>query len=48
MMLDEARESYSDGIVHELTSNLPEELDSNVDIICNFIQSWIAAHNNSS
>lgn len=39
-ILEEARESYSDGIVHELHSNLPEDLERNVDAICQFLQEW--------
>ena len=35
-ILEEARESYSGPIVHELTSNLPEDLEQNIDVICQF------------
>ena len=35
-ILEEARESYNGSIVHELTSNLPEDLEQNIDVICQF------------
>ena len=40
-ILEEAKESYSDNIVHELTSNLPEELERNVEAICQYIIDWV-------
>lgn len=40
-ILEEARESYNFDIVHELASNLPEDLERNVDIISQYIQDWI-------
>ena len=36
--LDEARESYKENIVHELQSNVPEDMERNLDQI----SSWIA------
>ena len=39
-ILEEARESYSHDIVHELHSNLPEDLERNVDTICLLISEW--------
>ncbi|KAL5481546.1 hypothetical protein EMCRGX_G021734 [Ephydatia muelleri] len=39
-ILEEARESYPEGIVHELISNLPEDLDRNVDAICEMVDNW--------
>lgn len=39
-ILEEALESYAHNIVHELGSNLPEDLDRNVDAVCQFIIQW--------
>ena len=39
-ILEEARENYADSIVHELTSNLPEDLECNVDALCQYIVEW--------
>ena len=39
-ILEEARESYSDSVVHELTSNLPEDLERNIDAICQYVLEW--------
>ena len=39
-ILEEARESYSDKIVHELSSNFPEDIERNVDAICQYVIEW--------
>ena len=39
-ILEEARESFSDGVVHELASNLPEDLERNVDVIEQYVHEW--------
>ena len=39
-ILEEAKDSYSDLIVHELHSNMPEDLERNIDIICQFVLEW--------
>lgn len=39
-ILDEARESYKLELVHELISNLPEDLERNVDCICLWVDKW--------
>ncbi|XP_012277074.1 adenylate kinase isoenzyme 6 [Orussus abietinus] len=39
-ILEEARESYREEIVHELQSNTPEELHENVNRICQWLQQW--------
>ena len=39
-ILEEARESYQDNIIHELISNVPEDLERNVDIITQCIEEW--------
>lgn len=39
-ILDEARESYRLELVHELVSNLPEDLERNVDCICLWLDKW--------
>lgn len=39
-LLEEARESYSIEIVHELNSNTPEELEQNMERICSWIEQW--------
>ena len=39
-ILEEARESFSDSIVHELPSNLPEDLEHNVETISQYVHKW--------
>ena len=39
-ILEEARENYSDSIVHELCSNLPEDMEKNLEAIIHFISEW--------
>ena len=39
-ILEEARDSYSDSIVFELSSNLPEELEQNVEAVCRCVREW--------
>ena len=39
-ILEEARESYKLELVHELISNLPEDLERNVDSICLWVDKW--------
>ena len=39
-ILEEARENYSDKIVHELSSNLPEDLERNIDTLCQYVVEW--------
>ena len=39
-LLEEARESYSIEIVHELNSNTPAELEQNMERICSWIEQW--------
>ncbi|CAI8004042.1 Adenylate kinase isoenzyme 6 [Geodia barretti] len=43
-ILEEARDSYSHSMVHELPSNTPENFEQNVDIICTLISEWTSAH----
>lgn len=43
-ILEEARDSYSHGIIHELPSNTPEDLEQNVDTICTLINERTHAH----
>lgn len=38
VLLDEARESYSNDIVHELRNETPEDLRTNVESICEWIK----------
>jgi adenylate kinase len=40
IVLDEARESYDEEIVHELTSNTPEDLDNNINRIAQWLENW--------
>lgn len=37
---EEAKSSYDEEIVHELQSNTPEEIQDNVNRICQWIQQW--------
>lgn len=40
VVLDEARESYDEGLVHELSSNTSEDLDSNVSRAAQWLDNW--------
>ncbi|KAJ8679274.1 hypothetical protein QAD02_015061 [Eretmocerus hayati] len=40
VILEEAKESYSSEIVHELQSDVPEQTMNNVDRICQWIEQW--------
>ncbi|KAG8176841.1 hypothetical protein JTE90_001980 [Oedothorax gibbosus] len=39
-LLEEAREAYPKEIVHALTSDTPEDLERNVEQICNWVQAY--------
>lgn len=39
-ILEEALENYAHNIVHELGSNLPEDLERNVDAVYQFVSQW--------
>ena len=39
-ILEEARGSYRKDIVHELQSNTPDELETNLDQIEAWVQQW--------
>ena len=39
-ILEESRDSYRQEIVHELHSNVPEDLEHNVDLIVQWIGGW--------
>ena len=39
-ILEEARESYRKEIIHELESNTPDEMETNVDQIEQWMQQW--------
>jgi len=43
-ILDEARTSYKEEIVHELPSNTPEDLEDNLEKIQEWIEQWKASH----
>ena len=38
--LEEAMDSYKAEIVHELDSNCPEDMESNLEKICQWIATW--------
>ena len=40
MMLEEAKESYDENIVHELKSNTIEDFDRNLANIMNWLEEW--------
>lgn len=40
VLLEEARESYDEGIIVELTSNTTEEMESNVERIERWVLQW--------
>jgi adenylate kinase len=44
VILEEARASYANEIVHELPSNTVEELQSNVQRACQWCDQWVADH----
>lgn len=48
VVLDEARESYDEEIIVELQSDSVDEIESNVDRISQWIESWTAARKNES
>lgn len=39
-ILEEAKESYKEEIVYELTSNTPDQMESNINRIYQWIQKW--------
>lgn len=39
-ILDEAKDSYKEEIVHELYSNTPEQMEENINRICTWIDQW--------
>lgn len=39
-ILEEARESYKNNVVHELPSNTPEDMENNLDQIMQWVQVW--------
>ena len=39
-LLEEARQSYKEEIVHEPPSNTPEDMEENLDRISHWIQQW--------
>merc|ERR1712226_1536616 len=43
-ILDEAKESYKQEIVHELPSNTPEEMEDNLEKIIAWIEQWKQGH----
>ncbi|CAB3367142.1 Hypothetical predicted protein [Cloeon dipterum] len=40
-ILEEAKESYAQEIVHELQSNTPEDMESNVERICSWVDLFL-------
>ncbi|CAH1119652.1 unnamed protein product [Phaedon cochleariae] len=40
VILDEAKMSYKENIIHELSSTTPEELQENINRICLWLQQW--------
>ncbi|KAF8572274.1 hypothetical protein P879_01826 [Paragonimus westermani] len=44
VILDEARESYAENIVHELQSNCAEDMEQNAARISEWINQWCKAH----
>lgn len=39
-ILEEAKSSYREEIVHELSSNTPEEIEENVNRTCQWVEQW--------
>ena len=46
VILDEARESYNISIVQELRSDTYEDLESNVERVSQWLESWKKEHEN--
>jgi adenylate kinase len=44
-ILDEAKDSYKEEIVHELASNAPEDMDANLENIKKWAKQWKLEHN---
>ena len=40
-ILEEALENYSHSIVHELGSNFPEDLERNIDTVCQYVSEFV-------
>ena len=47
IILDEARESYAEEIVHEVVSNTVEEMDNNVSRVDQWCKQWMADNQGS-
>ncbi|XP_012638586.1 adenylate kinase isoenzyme 6 isoform X3 [Microcebus murinus] len=45
VLYEEAAASYKEEIVHELPSNNPQELESNIDQILKWIEQWMKVNN---
>lgn len=43
-MLEEAKDSYAAGIVHEVPSNTMDDLESNVDRVEKWALQWVKDH----
>lgn len=44
-ILEEALDNYSHNIVQELGSNLPEDLERNIDTVCQYVSEWTCDYN---
>ncbi|XP_047476596.1 adenylate kinase isoenzyme 6-like [Penaeus chinensis] len=44
VLLDEAKDSYAEQLVHELFSNTPEDMESNLEKIVVWIEAWKRAN----
>jgi len=47
-ILEEARESYRAEIVHELSSNTPDEMESNVSQILQWIEVYLSTNSTAA
>lgn len=45
-VLEEAKSSYNENIIHELSSKTPEELQMNINQICGWMQMWFTENTN--
>lgn len=48
ILLQEARDSYDEEIIVELTSNTSDEMDSNIERIETWITNWTKTNENSA
>mmetsp|Transcript_21708 Transcript_21708/g.37034 ORF Transcript_21708/g.37034 Transcript_21708/m.37034 type:complete len:182 (+) Transcript_21708:58-603(+) len=46
VLLDQARDSYANEIVTELTSDTVDDMDRNIDLVAQYVEAWKKENNN--